>query len=83
MSVILCVPVLVDGFITHQKHKGPKGKIIGKLDFVENILLAFLGQCQESEKYKPQNGRETLQITDLISPMADSCQWMAKTTTIL
>ena len=75
--------VLDDGFMTHQKHKGPKGKKKDKWDFIKNILLVFLGQCQESGKDKPQYGREVLQIIYWISTTADSCQWMAKTTTIL
>ena len=75
------MPVLHGDFMTHQKHKGPKGKKIDILDFIKNIFLVF-SQCQESEKGKSQNGREVLQIIYLISTMADSCQWMAKTTTV-
>ena len=53
------MPVLHGDFMTHQKHKGPKGKKIDILDFIKNIFLVF-SQCQESEKDKPQNGRIVL-----------------------
>lgn len=47
-------------FYDTPKSQGTKGEKIDKLDFIKNILLVFLDQCQENEKDKPQNGREVL-----------------------
>lgn len=47
-------------FYDTPKSQGTKGEKIDKLDFIKNILLVFLDQCQGNEKDKPQNGREIL-----------------------